>query len=182
MKNIKLISIMSCISIFLLTLALLTINNTFSFNEDIKKWDIHFETDNNNVIINDSRVDYYTSLEYGNTYSLTLDIVNDGDYNGELFNILKTSLEDMKIDDSKYTYDDFLTYSITYDKDSDENTIKKHDKVSTFDALKSGTKNTIRIDIRYDENKMNQEKKDYLNSHENKLNINLYLQLAYKQV
>jgi hypothetical protein len=62
MKNVRVISIISCISIFLLTLALVTINQTFSFNEDSKKWDIHFESDNSEVIINDSRVDYYTKI------------------------------------------------------------------------------------------------------------------------
>ncbi len=182
MKNVRVISIISCISIFLLTLALVTINQTFSFNEDSKKWDIHFESDNSEVIINDSRVDYYTTLEYGNTYSLLLDVVNNGDYNAEIYDVIKSDLEDMKIDNSRYTYDDFITYSITYDKDSNVNSIKKHDKVSTFDALKSGSKNKIRVDVRFDEDKLNDEKKEFLNNNGNKLNINLSLQLAYKQV
>ena len=90
MKNVRVISIISCISIFLLTLALVTINQTFSFNEDSKKWDIHFESDNSEVIINDSRVDYYTTLEYGNTYSLLLDVVNNGDYNAEIYDVIKS--------------------------------------------------------------------------------------------
>ena len=71
---------------------------------------------------------------------------------------------------------------ITYDKDSNVNSIKKHDKVSTFDALKSGSKNKIRVDVRFDEDKLNDEKKEFLNNNDNKLNINLSLQLAYKQV
>lgn len=173
---------MSCFSILLLTLALLTINKTFSFNDVEKKWDIHFESDNKNVIINDSRVDYYTTLEYGSTYTLLLDIVNNGDYNAEINNIIKTSLEDMKIDNSKYTYEDFITYSVTYDKDSEVNSIKKLDKVSTFDVLKSKSKNIIRIDVRYNEEKLTKEKKEFLSKHDNKLSLNLSLQLAYKQV
>lgn len=173
---------MSCFSILLLTLALVTINKTFSFDDSEKKWDIHFESDNSNVIINDSRVDYYTTLEYGNTYTLLLDIVNNGDYNAEINNIMKTSLDDMKIDNSMYTYEDFITYSVTYDNDSEVNSIKKLDKVSTFDALKSNTKNKIRIDVRYNEEKLTKEKKEFLSKHDNKLSFNLSLQLAYKQV
>ena len=58
MKNIKIISIISCVSIFLLTLALLTINNTFSFVSGEKKWDIHFESDNKNTYIDETRIDF----------------------------------------------------------------------------------------------------------------------------
>ncbi len=182
MKNIKIISITSCISIFLLTLALLTINNTFSFIYGEKKWDIHFESDSTNTYIDETRIDFYKDLTVGEDYTLYVDIVNDGDYNGEIAKVLTSNLKDYKLDDSDYTYDDFITYTINYVEDNNTNSIKASDKVTSFDNLKKNTKNKIRIDVRFDINKLDSKKIEYLKNHNNKLNISLYLQLDYNQI
>ena len=182
MKNIKLISITSCISIFLLTIALLTINRTFSLNSNEKKWDIHFESNSSDVLINESRVDYTASVEYGSTYSLVLDIVNNGDYNAEIYKVIKTKLSDMKIPNSNYSYDDFFSYSITYENDNTTNGIKKLDRVSTLDLLNAKTTNKIRVDIRYDNEKIDEKKKDFLKQNNNTIKLNLFLQLSYEQI
>jgi hypothetical protein len=182
MKNIKWISLTTCVSIFLLTLALLTINQTFSLNNGDNKWDIHFESSSNNVYIDETRIDFYDSLTVGENYTLYVDVVNNGNYNSEISKVLTSDLKEYKLDDSDYTYDDFITYSISYDEDNDTNSIKSLNKVSTYDLLKANTKNKIRIDVRYDINKLDNEKLEYLKNHDNKLNISLYLQLNYKQM
>ena len=182
MKNIKIISITSCVSIFLLTLALLTINNTFSLVNGEKKWDIHFESDNTNTYIDETRIDFYKDLTVGEDYNLDLDIVNDGDYNASLVKILSSELKDYKLDDSDYTYDDFITYSISYVEDNNVNSIKSSNNIATFDNLKKNTKNKIRINVRYDINKLDSQRIEYLKNHNNKLNISLYLQLDYNQI
>ena len=182
MKNIKIISVISCVSIFLLTLALLTINNTFSFTNGEKKWDIHFESESKNVYIDETRIDFFKDLSIGDTYTLYVDVVNDGDYNGEIAKILSSNLRDYKIDDSDYTYNDFITYKISYEEDNDINSIKKDNKVSVFDNLKKNTRNKIRIDVTFDINKLNDQKLEYIRNHKNKLNISLYLQLDYNQI
>lgn len=174
MKNIKVISITTCVSIFLLTLALLTINKTFSFDNNDSKWDVHFETDNENVIIDDTRIDFYNTLKVGETYTLYVDVVNDGDYDSQIYKVLKSNLKDYSLEDSTYTYDDFLTYSVLYE-DSLE-------KVNTFDSLSQKSKKRIRVDVRYDISKLDEKKYEYLRSHDNKLNFSLYLQLNYKQM
>ena len=182
MKNIKLISITSCLAIFLLTVALLTINQTFSLNYNEKNWDIHFKTDSKDVIVNGERIDYYADVEYGKNYSLVLDVVNNGDYDADIYRVMKTDFSDMKIGNSSYSYDDFFSYSITYENDNTQNNIKKLDKLSTLDVLKAKTSNKIRIDIRYDNEKIDEKKKEFLNQNNNTIKLNLFLQLSYKQI
>ena len=114
MKNIKWISITSCISIFLLTLALLTINNTFSFSSIEGKWDVHFESANESVIIDDTRIDFYNTLKVGETYKLDVDVVNNGTYNTEIYKVIPADLKKYKLENSDYTLDDFLSYSYNY--------------------------------------------------------------------
>ena len=174
MKNIKVISLTTCVSIFLLTLALLTINKTFSFEKNDSRWDVHFETDNEFVIIDDTRIDFYNTLKVGENYTLYVDVVNDGDYDSQIYKVLKSNLKDYSLEDSTYTYDDFLTYSVLYE-DSLE-------KVNTFDSLSQKSKKRIRVDVRYDISKLDEKKYEYLRSHDNKLNFSLYLQLNYKQM
>ena len=182
MKNIKWISITSCISIFLLTLALLTINNTFSFSSTEGKWDVHFESTNESVIIDDTRIDFYNTLKVGETYKLDVDVVNKGNYNAEIYKVIPADLKQYKLEDSDYTLDDFLSYSYNYEEDNNINSIKSSSKVSTFDILKANTKNKIAIEVKYDITKINNEKLEYLKNHDNKLNFSLYLQLNYKQM
>ena len=99
---------------------------------------------------------------------------SDGDYDSQIYKVLKSNLKDYSLEDSTYTYDDFLTYSVLYE-DSLE-------KVNTFDSLSQKSKKRIRVDVRYDISKLDEKKYEYLRSHDNKLNFSLYLQLNYKQM
>lgn len=188
MKNIKLISLLSCVSIFLLTVALLTVNSTFSLGEDSINWNINLKTDEENVIIDDTRIDFFKTLGINETYSFELDVNNDGNKDAKILRAIKSDLSEYVVGTSTttnktYYLKDYIRYTVTYLEDNKANDIHANDKVQTFDYLKKNTTNKIKIEVSFKSEDITPDELSVLNAFNanDTLDISLYLHLDYTE-
>ena len=189
MKNVKIFSLLSCISIFLLTVAVLTVNNTFSLEDDEANWNISLYTTEENVIIDKTRIDFYKTLGINESYSFELDVINGGNKDAEILRAIKSNLSDYVVGTSSttnktYYLSDYIKYNVTYLETNKTNDVFSNDKVQSFDHLKANTTNKIKVEISLSGNDVTQDELSVLHSlnESNKLDISLYLHLDYTEL
>ncbi len=188
MKNIKVLSMISCVAIILLTVAIITLNSTFSLPEN-DNFKVVLNTDEERVFIDGTRIDFFHTLKIDEKYSFTIDVTNKGNIDTEIFKAIKSNLSDYVIGTSEktnntYRLSDYITFNVYYESDNEENGIHKNDRLNTYDYLKKGTTNKIKVDLEMKREDVTQDEVRVLRDTFKKesIDFSLYLQLVFTEL
>ena len=188
MKNIKVLSMISCVAILLMTTAIVTLNSTFSLSEN-DKFKVVLSTDEERVFIDGTRVDFFYTLGVNEKYSFTIDVTNKGNIDAEIFKAIKSNLSDYVVGTSSktnntYRLSDYITFNVYYESDNEENGIHKNDRLNTYDYLKKGTTNKIKVDLEMKREDVTQDEMRVIRDifKRESIDFSLYLQLVFSEL
>ena len=188
MKNIKVLSMISCVAILLLTVAIITLNSTFSLPES-ENFKVVLNTDEERVFIDGTRVDFFHTLGINEKYSFTIDVINKGNIDAEVFKAIKSNLSDYVVGTSAktnntYKLSDYITFNVYYESDNETNGIHKDDRLNTYDYLRKGTTNKIKVDLEMKKDDVTQDEMRVLRDtfKRESIDFSLYLQLVFTEL
>lgn len=191
----KIIACLLCLSIMLLTIGLYTAFASITFaspSHGPVKYDVYFSEVGTNkdlesrAIVNNNRIDLgVTFTDYGQVLLSTTSLNNDSDVDTKLAELFMTRLEDVKVGKSditglEYSLNDFISFKVYYEFDSDINNVKTPNSVTVGDMLRRNTANNVIIKVAFkEEHQLTKDQKHVFEQLNKELNVNLYLEAIY---
>lgn len=197
-KDIKVITGLFCVTLLLIGMAFFTITTTFAYNNstinEALTWNVYYSdavignNKDGKVTVSRDNLDFSVKLDkYGEEFSFTTSVINDGDIDAVLKRIEKTNLDKLFVGTSKttgetYYVSDYISFNVEYVSNNDKNGIRKDTKVKVGDKLYNSTNNKIIVTVKYrDKNKLSDDQLSVLKNYGYIFNLDLSVSTLYQQ-